>query len=50
MLFDLIHGNNQNVQKTNLTVYVDKDDRITTKTDNMNDTIDASVKRGRFTW
>lgn len=50
MLFDLIHGKNDTVNKTNLTVYVDKDDRITTKTDNMNDTIDASVKRGRFTW
>lgn len=49
MIFDAIHGGKtEAVNKTNLSVYVDKDDRITTKTDNMNNTIDASVKRGRF--
>lgn len=48
-LYDAIHGQGDGaVNKTNLTVYVDKDDRVITRTDNMNSTVDATVRRGKF--
>lgn len=49
MIYDAIHGGEkETVNKTNLTVYVDKNDRVTTKSDNMNNTIDATFSRGAF--
>lgn len=50
-LYDALHKDESMQNNVKMNVYIDKDDRVTTKTDNRRHVVETSVKRGEFnTW